>query len=343
MSYTTKIIENLINNGHYYVSNPFGSELSLQEHPEVLRAKLQHIPEENLKVVLSNFDKLVVNDGRHCCSEFIQAAAEAGYLKFDPFVVKRKDGSATLVLRWNRFVHLFHGYNYQVSYTFEGIGEYQSACVRMDSLLNKYRGIRDSRLMKVLLYINCINACTGIDAFTETLNKHPEVIDDFVATTAHRYFSSYDITYADVKSYIVDVTNTPNILGEPLQVFHMYKSATSDICRLHVHSSMVVEVEFSNNGNYCRYQVALPNWREGLSETSDAICEDSDIYDEDTSADIEILVSAVCLALNCIGIVINYNVAYPVTKSNHSIKAINHNLVKELDSLDSIYKMRGLL
>ena len=66
------------------------------------------------------------------------------------------------------------------------------------------------------------------------------------------------------------------------------------------------------------------------------------IYDEDVSADREILTSLVCLALNSIGIVINYNVAYPIVKSDTFIKAINHNLVKELDSLDVIYRMEGL-
>lgn len=342
MSYATTIIKKLIDMENYHYSDVFGGYYPLKDYTDDLRETLEHIPEENLKNICDHFYEIAEPTGAHDCMEFVNRAATLGYLKFDPYVIKEPDGRAVLVLRWNRFVSLFRGYHYQVSYTFEGIGEYQSACVRTDSLFNKYRDIRDSRLMQILLYINCINACTGIDSFTETLNRNPEVIDDFVATTAKQYFRDYNIKYADVKKCLTDVTNKPDTKETPLAIFNMHKSMTADICRLHVYSTTVADVEFSNNGNYCRYRVILPDWREGLSERSDAICEDSAIYDEDVAADREILISLVCLALNSIGIVINYNVAYQVVKSDTFIKAINHNLVKELDSLDVIYGMEGL-
>lgn len=342
MSYATTIIKKLIDMENYHYSDVFGGHYPLKDYTDDLRETLEHLPEENLKNICDHFYEIAEPTGEHDCMEFVNRAATLGYLKFDPYVIKEPGGRAVLVLRWNRFVSLFRGYHYQVSYTFEGIGEYQSACVRTDSLFAKYRDIRDSKLMQVLLYSNCINACTGIDSFTETLHRHPEVIDDFVASTAKQYFRDYTVTYADVKKCIADITNKPDNEETPLAIFHMHKSMTADICRLYVYSTTVADVEFSNNGNYCRYRVTLPNWREGLSERSDAICEDSMIYDEDVSADREILTSLVCLALNSIGIVINYNVAYPVVKSDTFIKAINHNLVKELDSLDVIYKMEGL-
>lgn len=342
MSYTTTIIEKLVNKGNYYYSDVFGGHYALKDYTEDLRETLEHLPVENLKTINNHFDELVVNSGEHDCTEFIDAAASKGYLKFDPYVVKEPDGQATLVLRWNRFVHLFRGYHYQVSYTFNGIGEYQVANVRADMLVNKYRGIRDSRFMQILMYVNCISACTGIDAFTETLQKHPEVIDDFVASSTKRYFDHFDITYKDVKSCIVDITNKPDTGETPLQIFHMYKSQTMDICRLSVYTSTMVDVEFSDKGSYRRYRVTLPDWRNGLDSDSDAITEDATIYDEDVAGDVQVLASLVGFALNSIGIVINFNVAYPVYRSDNYIKAINKHLVKELDNLDAIYKLEGL-
>lgn len=336
MSYRKQILSELIDKGNYTASSLFGHEASLAEDWGYAFDKMECVPEENQKLILDNIDTLI-NDtaGKGSFSEVMSKAAKRGYLSFKPYIKVYDYYSPDLVLKYNRYLHMFRGYHYQVSYTATGIGEYSSASIRTDYLLQVFGKYRESKLLKMLFYMNCINACYGIDAFSKLLQESPEVLDEFMQLSTQRTFSEFDVTYQDLCNLVTEATV---FLEEPEAIYRIPKSATMDFCRLYVYNRMKLRVEFMKGGDYHNLIFVLPDWHDGLSEE---LLNSDDPYDVDELRqfnkiiyeDDRVFSQFICFALNYSGVVINYMAAYS-QELNEPIKALNNPNVKVVNSLN---------
>lgn len=339
MSYRNQIISELIARGGYTVSDLFGHQVMLSEGCDYAYDKLEYIPDENQKQIVDNIDVLIKDtSGKDSFSKILESAAKRGYLAFKPYIKEYKYDNPDLVLKYNRFLHLFRGYHYQVSYTATGIGEYSAACIRTDYLKQYFGDFKESRLLKILFYMNCINAGYGIDAFSKLMHDSPEVLDKFMRVSTKRTFSNYDVTFQDLQNLIV--TDSTVFEEEPEMIYRIPKSDTMDFCRLYVYSNRKLRVEFMKNNSFHNLVFVLPDWKEGLSE--DLVQPEDDEeqeflreFDSEVYANENVFKQFVCFALNYAGFVVNYMAVYPQDKCE-PIKALNDPNVKVLDSLNDV-------
>ena len=336
-SIRVKIIDKLIANGNYYISSIFGNKESFEDNRREALEKLKYIPKSNLEKLYDNMDSLLKSTDTSF-NEFLVDASKAGYLSFKPFICENSYGTPTLVLKYNRFVHLFRGYHYQVSYTANGVGEYQAASTRIDYVTSLFRPFNESKLHKMLYYMNCINACYGIDSFVKLLKGNPEIVDKFVKLSTRDIFNDYDITYKDLESLAVECTGNVEVsLGEPIKVYRVPNSETMDICRLKIFTPQCIIVEFMQGSEFKQVLFKLPDWREGL--TIDEFDEEyADEFDGVVYSDTEVFTLFVSFVINTVGAVINFMVAYPHSRRDF-LKALNNPNVETLENLNKVYEL----
>lgn len=339
MSYRKQILTELINKGNYTYNSMFGDSIPLSKNCGYAYDKLEYVPDENQKKMLDNIDVLIKDtSGKGSFSKVLEVAAKRGYLAFKPYLIEHKYSNPDLVLKYNRFLHLFRDYHYQVSYTVKGIGEYSAASIRTDYLKQCFGDFKESRLLKILFYMNCINAGYGIDAFSKLMWESPEVLDNFMKASTKYIFSDYDVTFKDLQNL---VSEDPTVFEEkPEVIYRVPKSNTMDVCRLYVYSNRKLRVEFMKNGDFHNLVFTLPDWKEGLpkdlvqpedEEEQEFLQEfDSEIY-----ANKRVFEQFVCFALNYAGVVVNYVAVYS-QELNEPIKALNDPAVKTLCSLSSV-------
>lgn len=324
--------------------------------------QLKYIPADNLRGLLTNFDVFVDECGKDkTFSDFMKVASESGALVFKPYIKDNSHGNPTLVLKYNRFVHLFRGYHYQCSYTADGIGEYASAGIRIDSISQIFgKELRESRLLKILYYMNLIACCKGISAFDKLLKKNPELVDEFMKLSTKSIFRDYDITYTKDLLGILNFTSdsmpygenyfarTGNIqLPEPAEVFRVPLNITTDMCRIKVYDSNEIGIELWFDEKVQEVLFVLPDWKDGLSmEEIESLADwedmDTESYTNMMTSKIyeafEVYCSLVNFALNTCGFVTNFMVTYPTDEVRDSrLRALNRVDVKEFNSLSDIY------
>lgn len=350
----------------FYASDMFGHKhfVSLEEDTKTnsdTYNKFKYIPNFHLRALVENFETIKGECGRErTVSTFLAAAAKAGMLNFKPYITKNLYGTYTLVLKYNRYVHLFRGYHYQCSYTADGVGEYSSAGVRIDVLRSTFGSeLRNSKLLKMFYYMNLIACCKELDVFTKLLKNDPGLVDEFMKKSTEDIFDNYDITYIGDMVGMVNFascgipytneyfnrTNRP-MLPEPAEVLRVAANDTSDVCRIRVYDTNCVSVEFWMDNSVQEALFMLPAWEKGYSQdelTYFAETEDMDveeyikwmstkIYDSSES-----YYSLINFALNMCGCVANFMAIYPdrsIIASN--LRALNNNDVKACKSLNDV-------
>lgn len=323
--------------------------------------KFAYIPNYCLRTLIKEFKTIANKCGKErTVSTFLSTAAEAGMLKFKPYITKNSHGNTTLVLKYNRYVHLFRGYHYQCSYTADGIGEYSSAGVRLDRLSLRFgSNFRNSKLLKMFYYMNLISCCRELDVFTKLLNTDPCLVDKFMKESTKDVFDDYDVTYIEDMVGMVNFvscgipytdkyfnrTGKP-MLPEPVKVLRVPANDTSDVCRIRVYDTHLVSIEFWMDNSVQEALITLPALYEGYSESElNRFAEEEDmdvkeyikemtnkVYDSPES-----YYSLINFALNMCGYIANFMVIYPdrnIIKSN--LRALNNNDVKICNSLNGI-------
>lgn len=320
-----------------------------------IESTLSYIPTENLIKLVDNFSYIKENT----VTGFLNEAAKSGFLTFKPYITKNAYGTPTLVLKYNRFVHLFRGYNYQCSYTANGIGEYSSAGIRIDHITKLFdRELRECKLLKMLYYMNLITCCSELDSFNKLLKESPEVVDKFMRLSTSDIFDNYDVEYVrdmtnifnflsqeglPYGNVIYDRLNSP-MLPDPKEVLRINASDTSDYGRLKIYYPDIIGIEVPT-GNLCSETLLIaPKVYEGFdSKTIEKFAHindmDVDEYKEYISSrifgDNHVFSQLVAYLLNSCGFVINYMVVYPIN-NNETMRAINSNGVEVLKNLGSI-------
>ena len=350
----------------FYASSVFNnrhlvsSEKDTKANSDIYK-KFKYIPNFHLRALIENFETIKSECGRErTVSTFLAVAAKAGMLNFKPYITKNSYNHVTLVLKYNRYVHLFRGYHYQCSYTADGLGEYLSAGVRIDALSSTFgRDLRNSKLLKMFYYMNLIACCKELDVFTKLLETDPGLVDEFMKKSTEEVFDNYDITYIKDMVGLVNFvscgipytnkyfnrTNRP-MLPEPVEVLRVPANDTSDVCRIKVYDTNCVSVEFWMDNSVQEAMFMLPEWEKDYSqneltyfaETEDMDTEEyikwmsSKIYDSSES-----YYSLINFALNMCGCVANFMTIYPGRKTIKSnLRALNNNDVRVCKSLSDV-------
>lgn len=359
MDYAKAIIEKLVElrpDLHHY-TGIFGNHELVADNKAEVAEKFKYLPEANLKDIFNDLEKLKYAKN---FEDFMNDLAVRNYLKFKPFVTKNAYGTPTLVLRHNRFVHLFRGYYFQVSYSANGEGEYRTANVRLDNLLSNikkimlvspddcdalYDGTSDkelseavkrSKLPEIVAYMNCINVCFGIEAFDKLLVESPEVVDEFVREAMSKVIPGYSLTYKELVSSICTPENDFLELQDPLVVYKIPDSATQDICRVSIYDWHSICVEAMTDKTYHKYLYTIPEIK--LSEVFLETYKDC-LWVTEFPEELKksLLLQLVSFALNSVGVVCNYMVAYSVYKGkNANLLSLNNKYVKVLNSLNDV-------
>lgn len=318
--------------------------------------RLRVFPTDNLKTILTNFDTIVYECGREkTYSVFMSVVAKAGMAKFDPYISKDEKGHYSLVLKYNRFVHLFRGYHYQCSYTEEGIGEYSSSGIRIDrikAMFDQY-DLRETKLLKYLYYMNLINCCQDMEGFNRLLCSNSELVDEFMRLSTQNIFDEWDVTYNELVDFIVvlNPTNEGKYLEdgtpvEPQKVYRIPKSETTDIARIYIYSEVFYGVELwvPEQIEEVLFTFPMP-W-----DSKDQLEKVAEYWDETPEKMAEILCSGIlsstevkcaftAFALNHTGFVTNFLVTYPKYRTRESkLRALNRNDVELFNNLSAVCK-----
>lgn len=333
MCYEKLIVDKMIASKKFLISDVFGTQMPLSEDPSEMLEKLVHLPEENKKLIFDNVDSLISMSDSSCC-RFMEVAADAGYLKFTPFIIEIAGSSPVLMLKYNRFVYLSKGVKFTVSYTFSGVGEYQSANTSLGAVVANLHDTRETLPVQLLLYMNLLNACAGIDAFTDLLKNHTDVVDEFVRLSAEPIFGDYNVTYDDVCKTVKDVTHEYDTTGAFGVIYRVGKSDTADLCRVCVLSNICVDVESAPDKSYRKLRVELPYWKSSLDYYNDDFSE-CDVEQELANSR-DIRMQLISFALNYMGIVANFVSIHPMSKTFGSIRALNDPSVVTLKDLRAV-------
>ena len=246
-------------------------------------------------------------------------------------------------------------------YTAEGIGEYRKANVRLDHTLSLMEDIdmvfddrsanhpyyeecgielkqvaKRSRIQEIFCYMNCINACTGIDAFDKLLQKSPEVVDAFVKESLKHRMFDFSLTYREMIDLLCTNSTGMIVIQDPIAIFRLPESDTQDVCRLHVYDWDTIAVETMRGGSYHECIFKLPSF-ELSSEFSEKYGDAFWRFDFPQRLQENLFLQLASFVLNSVSVVVNYMTAYSNRKdTNNNLLALNNPEVKTLSTLNDL-------
>lgn len=160
---------------------------------------LSFMPTENLQKILqteitdwSNFRNVYESWGR------------AGVLRFTPYMVD-DDTLPSLVLRHNRYLHMFRGYRWQVSSTVDGKIDNGSCAYRVNFLTQCSRyneALTKSLLAYCLWWATLIDAGFRFDNFFKLWESDVSKLDEYLKVSAKYWHRSFCYSWKDVANCI---------------------------------------------------------------------------------------------------------------------------------------------
>lgn len=164
-------------------------------------AKLMYMPEENLKRMLA----CEVTDW----SDFMtvsNAWGRASALKFNPYVAPGAErDNPSLVIRYNRYLHMFRGYHFQASGSISGDGDYGSGSYRTDFLTRAeyWNTLAHEGLLAYLLWwAAMIDVGFKFDNFVELYKTDKSVLEKFLAASIRYWHGPKQFGWKDIEKYI---------------------------------------------------------------------------------------------------------------------------------------------
>lgn len=197
------------------------------KHPAI--RPLRWLPASNFNE-LQNVDFSKVSD----FSELREPWGRAGLLKFEPYTQPEKESeNPTLTIRYNRHLHLFRGYYFQVSYTPDGTGSADIGSYRIGFLINhgaQPQLWQDSILVNMLCYAAVIDAAYIYDNFKEWVAKNTDAFDTFVHNSFNYWGMHLRLKWKDLQKHI--------------HVDDCWRSLDRDIYRVSVKNKIICEFAF---------------------------------------------------------------------------------------------------
>ncbi len=162
-------------------------------------AGFMYLPTDNLQQILncnvddwSDFGKVYNTWGR------------AGALRFKPYSDHCED-NPSLVIRHNRYLHMFRGYHFQASYTVNGIGDAGSGSYRTDFLVRAeyWQYLINNGLISYMLWWSAfIDVGFQFRNFAELFEEDIHVLEDFLSESMKFWNHKFEYKWSDVAECI---------------------------------------------------------------------------------------------------------------------------------------------
>lgn len=160
---------------------------------------LRFLPEDNLQKILD----CDIKDWSEF-SKVYNAWGRAGALRFEPYMTDQHE-NPTLVLRHNRYLHMFRGYHFQASGTIDGIGDCGSGSYRTDFLIRPsyYHEILSCGLITYMLWwAAVIDVGFKFDNFVELFNNNKLVLEEYLNNSVSYWGGPAKYHWSDIEKYI---------------------------------------------------------------------------------------------------------------------------------------------
>ena len=269
------------------------------------------------------------------CTHFrdvYQAWGKYGALKFTPYEVDSKD-NPSLILRHNRFLHMFRGYRFQASGTLDGIGDCGSSSYRTNFLTQAryYNHVLYNGLISYMLWwAALIDVGFRFDNFVEAFNKDVTPIEKFLSDSIKYCGGPEGYSWVDVEKYIT--IGTGNIDTSERK---MYQLNDKGLIAYLAIGKKSIQVETADN---FLVTIKVPE----LNLGTDYDLEDEDDRD-DFESEVEILENnhylemLAVMALKLAGIHISFMNFYPLKGRMKTMRPINEPGVINVKNLNDIY------
>ncbi len=294
---------------------------------------LRWLPVENLK-------KMVSCDISRC-KDFRQvydAWGRAGALRFEPYIAvdDEDDGNPSLVVRRDRFIHMFRGYHFQASGTIDGIGDCGSGAYRMDFVTRVpyYDKLLSNGIITYMLWwAGFIDVGFQFDNFREMFHNNIDVLNSFMNKSMGAWHLNQCRTWSDVEEYIK--WETGNIDTVNRTMYQLVDDSGVVFCYMAM-GKKTIQIELAGSQ---MFTLAIPN----LNEDGIYNLDDEDELDEFESQEkvlidnhyIEMLT---VMAFKLCGVNLSFHGWWPLEKNFDKMRPINRPGVVDLKSLNEIYK-----
>lgn len=335
--YISKICEKLQEGGFksYDAEDILGREpiATLDSDSFELRA-FRWLPEENLRK-MSEFDYSKYEDW----SKLYQAFGREGFFNMKPFITTKYEENPSLVLRHNRFLHMFRGYYFQISSTVTGQVDNGHGSFRTDGLLRNAEPrnfVRQSKLYYMLLYAALIDCGFMSTPFINLFENDRAAVDEFLSKSLKAWFIYNTYTWDDIAGYFT-TSHESIIPAEHDKVYEVY-AGLATLCRFCVDKKSI-SVEYKPKGAALTTTLTLniPDVFDGVEPIED----EDDKYDMQYAIDrcfndksypkLMLLVMVLKLA----GINLNWVACYAVKKLDVFPK-LNTNETIEVNKLSDV-------
>ena len=222
---------------------------------------LMTLPQENLaKIIDMNYTGLPAT-----YADIEQEWGRRGYLKFKPYVTNFKHETPNVTIKYNRHLHMFRGYHFQVSDTPNGAGSNETGSFRTDFLLHHNYCDADlwsnSILANMLCYAAVIDTAFVYDNFRDWFNSNDEERDKFVRDSFNYYGMEMKYTWDAMKSYISYGDEWESATRQIYKVYHK----DSLICEF-AFGTETIQVRTSVDGKVQVLTLRVPKACEGIPE-----------------------------------------------------------------------------
>lgn len=298
------------------------------------------LPEENLKKI-AEFDISKCKDFR----SVYQAWGREGLFKFVPYIIDEED-NPTLVLRHNKFLHMFRGYHFQVSETHDGIGSCHIGSYRTQGVIRMLaynEDYADSHLMFLMMYGSMIDCGFQNDNFRYAFYEHPDVIDRFFKMSMEYWHIKFKYDMSLLKEYLQYEDTTLDDADIQQPVFEL-RGGGKSMCRFVLTTDMI-RVEYNPVlTGYSSKVVTLniPDVLVGV-DTERQHWDEDDI--EDLHISLEQSMGSYCtverwllvMVLKLVGINTNFMASYAIKKIGYLPDAKNREVI-EFEDLNTFDK-----
>ncbi len=164
--------------------------------------QLQYLPKQNLeKIVAYGCKEYKTFD------ELYRAWGWEGFFRFKPYLIEDNENcSVSMVLGHNRFLHMFHGYYFQISSTPNGNGALSVSPYETTGLFmhpSAYvEGWQCSKLFFMCLYTNLIDVGFQNNNFMNTFYENKDFVDEFFKKSMRCWNRNLEYGYKEIAESI---------------------------------------------------------------------------------------------------------------------------------------------
>lgn len=211
--------------------------------------QFEWLPEENLRKI-AKFDI----SGYTSFEGVYQAWGNHGFFKFTPYITE-KGLNPTMVLKHNKFLHMFRGYRFQISETYDGIGVCNTSSFNTQTLRKLIKNnpeYTDSHLLFLLMYSAMIDCGFQNDNFRYAFYDHRDVIDRFFKKSMKYWGTPFKYDSSLLQQYISYRADANDRSGEDGYVYEI-TSKGKPVCRFYtIHDELCIEYNPTLDVKYSR-------------------------------------------------------------------------------------------